>query len=107
MFLQEYFENNASRIDQKTRLHQIGNDVAFKGTYDLTKEELEWGVRMAWRNAPRCPGRMIWKLLHLFDKRHIDTPDEMFSALCEHLEYALNDGNIRPAITIFRQRMPG
>ena len=40
-------------------------------------------------------------------QRHIHTPDEMFEALCEHIEYSNNGGNIRPAITVFRQRTPG
>ena len=31
----------------------------------------------------------------------------MFQALCEHIEYSNNGGNIRPAITVFRQREPG
>ena len=31
----------------------------------------------------------------------------MFQALCEHIEFSNNGGNIRPAITVFRQREPG
>ena len=62
---------------------------------------------MAWRNAPRCPARVIWKKLHVFDKRHIDNTDDMFKAMIEHLDFSNNGGNIRPAITLFRQRIPG
>ena len=76
-------------------------------TYTMTHDELVWGARMAWRNAARCPARVIWKNLTVFDKRHIDTADEMFQAICDHLEYSNNGGNIRPAITIFRQRIAG
>ena len=78
-----------------------------KKTYEFTHDELVWGARMAWRNAPRCPARVIWKNLTVFDKRHIDTADEMFKAICDHLEYSNNGGNIRPAITVFRQRIAG
>ena len=35
------------------------------GTYDLTKTELEFGARTAWRNAPRCIGRIQWSNLHV------------------------------------------
>ena len=28
----------------------------------------------------------------------------MFNALCEHIKYGTNSGNIRSAITLFRQR---
>ena len=55
----------------------------------------------------RCPARVIWKSLTVFDRRHIDTAEEMFRAICEHLEFSNNGGNIRPAITVFRQRTPG
>ena len=37
-------------------------------TYSLTGDELVWGARMAWRNAPRCPARVVWKKLTVFDK---------------------------------------
>ena len=88
----------------------------------MTSDELVWGARMAWRNAPRCPARVIWKKLTVFDKRHIDDAEGMFKvdffhtlifnllffkAILEHLEYSNNGGNIRPAITVFRQREPG
>ena len=73
----------------------------------MTKDELKWGARMAWRNAPRCPARAIWKKLTVFDQRHIDDAEGMFKAICEHLEYSNNGGNIRPAITVFRQRELG
>ena len=39
-------------------------------TYSLTADELVWGARMAWRNAPRCPARVVWKKLTVFDKVH-------------------------------------
>ena len=38
-------------------------------TYEMTHDELVWAARMAWRNAPRCPARVIWKNLTVFDKR--------------------------------------
>ena len=39
--------------------------------------------------------------------RHVEDADGMFAAICEHLEFSNNGGNIRPAITVFRQRTPG
>ena len=73
----------------------------------MTHDELVWGTQMAWRNASRCPARAVWKNLKVFDKRHIGDTDAMFEALLEHLEYTSNGGNIRAAITVFRQRTPG
>ena len=37
----------------------------------------------------------------------MEDADGMFAAICEHLEFSNNGGNIRPAITVFRQRTPG
>ena len=39
--------------------------------------------------------------------RHVEDADGMFAAICEHLEFSNNGGNIRPAITVFRQRTAG
>ena len=35
------------------------------GSYDLTEAELGFGTRLAWRNAPRCIGRIHWKKLQV------------------------------------------
>ena len=40
-------------------------EVAAKGSYDLTYEELVFGARMAWRNAPRCSNRIVWRQLEV------------------------------------------
>ncbi len=31
----------------------------------------------------------------------------MFRAVCTHIDYSTNDGNIRPAISVFPPRLPG
>ena len=59
---------------------------------------------MAWRNAPRCPGRIQWKNLQLFDCRNMTNLDAVFKALCNHIAFSTNGGNIRPAITVFPKR---
>ena len=59
---------------------------------------------MAWRNSNRCIGRLFWDHLHVIDKRHVNTEEEMIEALFEHIETATNKGRIRPAITIFPQK---
>jgi len=89
------------------RLQEVLTTLDEKGSYQLTLDELTWGARTAWRNAPRCPARMIWKNLHVFDKRGTFSSSSMFSSLVEHLEFSFNEGNIRPAVTIFRGRQPG
>lgn len=57
---------------------------------------------MAWRNNNRCIGRLFWNSLTVFDERHQTTAEGIFNALIQHIDFAANDGKIRPAITVFR-----
>jgi nitric-oxide synthase len=110
-FLKQYYADTTNHEKPekniKERQAEVLAELREKKTYNLTSDELRWGARMAWRNAPRCPARVIWKKLHVFDQRHIDNTDDMFKAIMEHLDFSNNGGNIRPAITLFRQRLPG
>ena len=45
------------------RWEQVLEELKTKGIYDLTFEELEFGVRTAWRNAARCSARIQWENL--------------------------------------------
>ena len=103
----ELTDRRTDRVTTRDAVASKNIIIREKKTYLMTKDELIWGARMAWRNAPRCPARVIWKKLTVFDKRHIDDAEGMFKAILEHLEYSNNGGNIRPAITVFRQREPG
>ena len=38
-------------------------EIKATGTYELTHEELEYGVQLCWRNEPRCSARIQWKNL--------------------------------------------
>ena len=40
-------------------------EIEEKGHYDLTYEELAFGARTAWRNAPRCVNRIVWRQLEV------------------------------------------
>jgi nitric oxide synthase oxygenase domain/subunit len=77
------------------RLAQIATEISRTGTYTLTTDELHFGVKNAWRNASRCIGRIQWNKLELQDARHVRNTKEMFEALCKHIQYATNNGNIR------------
>lgn len=35
------------------------------GTYQLRESELVFGAKQAWRNAPRCVGRIQWGKLQV------------------------------------------
>ncbi|MBV8278437.1 MAG: nitric oxide synthase oxygenase [Verrucomicrobia bacterium] len=67
----------------------------------LTKEELEHGAKVAWRNSTRCVGRLSWQSLMVRDCRHLDTPEEVFAALVDHIQSSTNGGRIIPMISVF------
>ena len=68
---------------------------------DLSVSALEQMARLAWRNNAHCIGRLLWETLHLLDARTADSPDEVFEACVRHIDFATNNGSIRPAITVF------
>uniref|UniRef100_A0A8C7TKW5 Nitric oxide synthase, inducible n=1 Tax=Oncorhynchus mykiss TaxID=8022 RepID=A0A8C7TKW5_ONCMY len=86
------------------RLEEVAMEIGSTGTYSLTMDELVFGARQAWRNAPRCIGRIQWSNLQVFDARKCKTTQDMFKSLCEHLQFATNGGNLRSAITVFPLR---
>ncbi|MGE6631704.1 nitric oxide synthase oxygenase [Bacillus sp. NPDC077027] len=96
-----YEELNKSDDEKTARLVQIKEEIEETGYYSHTKEELEHGAKMAWRNSNRCIGRLFWSTLHVHDCRHVKTEEEVKDALFHHIEYATNGGKIRPSISIF------
>ncbi|EMP37688.1 Nitric oxide synthase, inducible [Chelonia mydas] len=93
--------------EHQQRMQSVTEEIEKTGTYQLTKDELIFATKLAWRNAPRCIGRIQWSNLQVFDARNCTTAKEMFEHICRHLEYATNNGNIRSAITVFPQRTDG
>ncbi|KAM8980401.1 nitric oxide synthase 3 isoform 1-T1 [Sarcophilus harrisii] len=89
------------------RLREVEAEVAATGTYQLRESELVFGAKQAWRNAPRCVGRIQWGKLQVFDARDCSSAQEMFTYICNHIKYATNKGNLRSAITVFPQRSQG
>ncbi|KAK3768095.1 hypothetical protein RRG08_004637 [Elysia crispata] len=108
-FIDQYFtslKKFGTQAHQK-RWAEIQASIEKSNHYELTTPELTFGAKLAWRNAPRCIGRIQWSKLQVFDARHILTARGMFEALCNHIKYATNKGNLRSAITIFPQRKEG
>lgn len=95
-------ELGKSERQKADRLLEVIEEIETTGTYTHSFEELEHGARMAWRNNNRCIGRLFWNSLTVFDERHQTTAEGIFDALIQHIDYASNNGKIRPAITVFR-----
>ncbi|KAK3106113.1 hypothetical protein FSP39_013027, partial [Pinctada imbricata] len=47
------------------RWNDVKTAIDKTGTYELTTEELTFGAKTAWRNAPRCIGRIQWSKLQI------------------------------------------
>ncbi|XP_041378542.1 nitric oxide synthase-like protein [Gigantopelta aegis] len=105
-FIDQYYQS-IKRLNTPAhlkRMEEAMSSIESTGTYDLTTSELTFGAKTAWRNAPRCIGRIQWSKLQVFDARHITTARGMFEAICNHIKYGTNKGNLRSSITIFPQR---
>ncbi|XP_043272207.1 nitric oxide synthase, salivary gland [Venturia canescens] len=108
-FLEQYF-SSIRRVNSdahRLRWESVQKEVTATGTYQLSETELVFGAKLAWRNAARCIGRIQWSKLQVFDCRYVTTTSGMFEAICNHIKYGTNKGNIRSAITIFPQRTDG
>ncbi|XP_052545039.1 nitric oxide synthase, inducible [Tympanuchus pallidicinctus] len=108
-FVKQYYSSfKELKIEEHlARLETVTKEIETTGTYHLTKDELIFAAKQAWRNAPRCIGRIQWSNLQVFDARDCKTAKEMFEYICRHIQFATNNGNIRSAITIFPQRTDG
>ncbi|NP_001191505.1 nitric oxide synthase 2 [Aplysia californica] len=108
-FIDEYFASfqPPNKSAHQKRWSETSSAIEAKGTYDLTTEELTFGAKLAWRNASRCIGRIQWSKLQLFDARDVNTAQGIFDAMCKHITYATNKGNLRSTITVFRPRQDG
>lgn len=57
------------KIDEHlARLETVTKEIETTGTYHLTKEELIFAAKQAWRNAPRCIGRIQWSNLQVTEE---------------------------------------
>lgn len=99
-----YSELQKSEQETEKRIQQIKEEIQLTGTYIHTFEELEHGAKMAWRNSNRCIGRLFWDSLTVFDARQLRTEEEIKTALFKHIDFATNEGKIRPTITIFQPK---
>lgn len=57
----------------KERVAEVISSINQTNSYELKETELCFGARTAWRNAPRCIGRIQWSKLQVFDARYVTT----------------------------------
>jgi nitric-oxide synthase, bacterial len=96
-----YAELDIGQEAAEARIAEIAMSISRTGSYAHTTEELAFGAKLAWRNSSRCIGRLFWTSLEVFDRRGLNGEEEIADAVFRHMEFATNQGRIRPAITIF------
>lgn len=96
-----YTETGAPAEKLAKRINEVKTEINAHGTYTQTYEEIVYGVKLAWRNANRCIGRLFWERIDVADARQATTEEEVFEFLFSHLKNAFNQGRIKPYITIF------
>ena len=105
-FLREFYAEHQPDHSPDERIAEVREAFATTGTWVMHPDELRHAALLAWRNAERCVGRLYWKGLHIRDCRHITEPDAIAAALFEHLRFAFNGGDLRPAISVFAPDTP-
>jgi len=101
-FIKLYYTENELPLDQlEKRLDKVERDIMAYGHYTHTSDELAYGAKVAWRNSNKCIGRLFWQSLQVKDQRAITDEETIYEKLLEHIEFATNNGKIRPTISIF------
>ena len=66
-FMEQYYASikRQNTAQHKERLREIHTEIDARGNYELKQTELIYGAKLAWRNAPRCIGRIQWSKLQV------------------------------------------
>lgn len=83
-FLTQYYASikRGGSEAHEMRWQDVQAQIASSGSYQLKETELIFGAKLAWRNAPRCIGRIQWSKLQV--KMHGDA-DDVDDAACTSL----------------------
>ncbi|TDE14140.1 nitric oxide synthase oxygenase [Jiangella asiatica] len=106
-FFRLHAAENPHAADPGERFSQALIEFGRRGSFSHTIEELEFGAKVAWRNANRCIGRLYWRSLVVRDRRHVRDADGVAAECVEHLRIATNAGRVRAVITLFAPDQPG
>ncbi|TVY02200.1 nitric oxide synthase oxygenase [Cohnella terricola] len=106
-FIRQFYEETGRATQEcEERTTEVVAALRETGTYIHTPEELAYGAKVAWRNNAKCIGRLFWESLEVIDERCADTEEAIADALIRHIDYATNEGRIRPTITVFAPQNP-
>jgi len=101
LFLKQCYYESGIPEQFEARWEAVKEELDQTATYTHTYDELVFGARVAWRNSTRCIGRFFWDKLQIRDVRHLETAEEMFQAMIDHIRAGTNQGELIPMISIF------
>lgn len=101
-FLEQCYGEQGVGEGLGSRLAEVDQALQQRGSYSHTYDELAYGAKLAWRNSNRCLGRHLWQELIVRDRRALNSEEEMFEAILDHIEAATNGGDLRSTITVFK-----
>lgn len=99
-------ENNLGDQARDDRWKVIQDEIFKTETYDLTYDELQYGAKLSWRNAPKCANRAHWQELIVKDYRNVQTNNECNEALLEFLDESISSGATKTLMAVFPHRKP-
>lgn len=99
-------ENNLGDMARDDRWKAIQDEISSTDTYDLTYDELQYGAKLSWRNAPKCANRAHWQELIVKDYRYVKTNEECNEALLEFLDESISSGATKTLMAVFPHRRP-
>ncbi|MBM5801607.1 MAG: nitric oxide synthase oxygenase [Cyanobacteria bacterium K_DeepCast_35m_m2_023] len=99
--LQWFQRERRPDLDLEARCALAQQHLAERDCWPLSRDELGFGAQLAWRQAERCVGRRYWQGLDLRDHRDLRRAPDIAEALFDHLRFAYNGGDLRPAISVF------
>jgi nitric oxide synthase oxygenase domain/subunit len=85
-----------NKMQEDGEIEEVKVDGISGSGWVQTKEELQRGVQVAWRNSRKCIMRAHFGELKMVDLRYVKTSRGMLDAVIEHLPAAYNDGKIVP-----------
>lgn len=106
-YLKAFYHEKGVPEAFEARWQEAKAEIAETGSYWQTYDEISYGAKLAWRNSARCIGRLFWQGLQVRDMRHLETEEQIFESICEHIRLATNNGNLRAVMTIFKPNKPG
>ena len=72
-----FFPSRKGSAEHLHRVADITDQINKTGLYNMTYDELDFGAKTAWRNAPRCIGRIQWNNLKVLSSFHAFSASKM------------------------------